>query len=615
MADIQIKSKLFNDFPPVSKFEWDEKVVADLKGKNIEKLSWKSFEGFNAQPFYTKADLEKKEYVYTRPGDSPFRRGSKITNNNWLIRQDFIIENIDGLNDKVKLAIKAGITEAGFIIPSGRTLKKPELKDLITGINPEKVRLSFKTDIDSFNLLDNLGQTLLANEFEPNEAKGAIEYDPLGQLVQKGSFYSSEKADFELAGKMLQYCDEYLPGFNIISMSGNIFSNSGTSLSQELGFTLAMGAENIVKLADLGFDIHNISNRLQMSLGIGSNYFMEIAKVRAARQLWATIIQAFTPEKSNSKEIFIHSVPTLWNKTNLDPYVNMLRFATESLSAAIGGADSISIFPFNFISKKPGAFSERIARNTQVILKEESYINKIVDPGAGSYYIEKLTDLIASQAWDIFRQIENLGGFIAACNKGFIHDQIADSQGKRKNNIANRKEIFVGTNHYPDLNETEEDTVNNEIDPVQYETRGAFDFEELRKNIERSGDKKPVAILFPYGDVVMRTARTIFATNFFGVGGFEIKDLTGIKTIDEGIKICNEEKPALIICCSSDKEYPTFISQINENIHTNTMLVVAGYPEDSIEALKKQGVKYFVHIRSNILKTLTDILNSLQTKK
>lgn len=612
MADNQIKSDFYTNFPPVTKQEWEEKVKADLKGKSPEKLIWKNFEGIDVPAFYTSEDLKGMDYIHSHPGDFPFRRGSKVANNNWFIRQDFNVAPILKSNKNLKLAINSGITELGFITSQTKTLTNQDIENLLDEVDLEKIRINFDTDINSLDILKQLVKVLKSKDINLNRVSGAIEYNPLGNFLKYNQFYSSEENDFELAGSMLQFCDENLHEFKVLSIGGNTFSNSGASLSQELGFALAMGAENLVKLSELGFSIEKIASRIQMSLGVGSNYFMEIAKVRATRQLWASIVSAFNPEQKNFGEIFIHSAPTFWNKTKLDPYVNMLRFTTESLSAAIGGSDSISTFPFNMISKEPGTFSERIARNTQIILKEESYIDKIVDPSAGSYYIENLTDKIASQAWEIFKEIENMGGFISACKKGFVQDKIAESQQKRKNNYSTRKEVLVGTNNYPNLNEGEEKTTNSLIDPTKLKTRAGFEFEELRKCIDNLGNKKPTAVLFPYGDPVMRTARTIFATNFIGVGGFEIIDLTGIKSIDEGIEICKVENPQVVVCCSSDPEYPQFISQLSKNLNKNTLLVVAGYPSESIEQLKLMGVKHFIHIKSNIYETLSDILNSLE---
>lgn len=613
MTDNEIKFRFYSDFTSSSKKEWEEKATADLKGRSFDKLIWKSFEGFDIQPFYMADDLTDKEYMNLRPGDFPFRRGSKISDNNWLIRQNFILDdNLD--HNWLRFAVKSGVSEIGLIIPQGKTVSKKDLDSLVDSVDLNKIRISFKSDNYSFDLIKTFVEVLSDKKIDPNNVSGSFDFDPLGQLLENNQFLFSEEEDFQHAAKILTYRNENLPGFKVLSMGGDYLANSGAFLSQELGFTLAMGAENLAQLSNAGFEIDNISSSLQMTLGIGSDYFMEIAKIRAARQLWATIGHAFKPDLKNSGKIFIHSAPTLWNKTKLDPYVNMLRFTTEALSAAIGGADSISNFPFNMVSKLPGSFSERIARNTQIILKEESYINRIADPAAGSYYIENLTDLVANQAWETFREIENLGGFIAACKKGFIQDQLNESQLKRKDSLAERKAILVGTNNYPNLNEPDEECSNKLIDQVQNRARGAFEFEELRNKIVKTGNKKPVAVLFPYGDAVMRTARTIFATNFLGVGGFEIKDLTGLNSMEEGIDICNNENPSIIVCCSSDPEYLEFLSHLNKKLESKPIIIVAGYPADSIEELKKLGVGFFVHIKTNVFETLTDILNTLSNK-
>ena len=623
MTDNQNESKLFSDFPPVTSSEWKDKIALDLKVKDVGNLYWETFEGIKVAPFYTKTDLNKLGNLETQPGKFPFLRGVKTENNDWNIRQDFVVKDCSLTNKKLHEAIYSGIAEAGFEFPPGKTFTPTKIESLINGINPEKIRLNFSTGENVLNLTKHVVNVLSDKTINTAEIKGAIEFDPLGQLILYGEFYSNEKADLEVAGKLIQYGEKYIPKFNLLTLHGNIFGNAGASIAEELGFTLAMGAEYLAKLASQGIEPSVVAERMQLTMSIGSNYFMEIARIRAARLLWSSIVKAFEPGIKNPGLIYIHSRPSLWNKTKYDPYVNMLRYTTEAMSAAIGGADSISIFPFNKILKQPGVFSERIARNTQVILKEEAYFDKIVDPAAGSYYIENLTDSVANQAWNIFKEVESLGGFVAAFKNEFIMEQVASSHTKRKNNIANRKEILVGTNHYPDLKEQVNESIFEKGSPVEYSknqlsdsqvfhSRGAGDFEILRQKTGRLKTKKPVAVLFPFGDPAKASARTIFATNFMGTGGFQVVDLTGIRSIEEGINACNERKPEIIVFCSSDGEYFEFISQVARNIDLKSLFIVSGYPADMLTQLRKLGVKHFIHLKSNVLETHQKIQKDLE---
>ena len=622
MTDNQNEPKLFSNFPTVTPGEWKDKITIDLKVKDIGKLCWETIEGIKVAPFYTKADLDKLGNLETQPGKFPFLRGVKTVNNDWNIRQDFVVKDCSPTNNKLHEAIYSGITEAGFEFPPGKTFSPKKLEALINGINAKKIRLNFSTGENVLNLIKHVVNAFDNKTINPLEIKGAFEFDPLGHLILYGKFYSTEKADLEVAGKLIQYGEKHIPKFNLLTLHGNIFGNAGASIVQELGFTLAMGAEYLAKLASQGIEPSVVAERMQLTMSIGSNYFMEIAKIRATRLLWSSIVKAFEPGIKNTGLIYIHSKPSLWNKTKYDPYVNMLRYTTEVMSAAIGGADSISFFPFNKILKQPGAFSERIARNTQVILKEEAYFNKIVDPAAGSYYIENLTDSVANQAWNIFKEVESLGGFVAAFRNGFIMKQVASSQAKRKNNIAYRKEILVGTNHYPDLKEQVNESIFEKESPVEYSknqlfdsqifhSRGAEDFETLRQKTERPETKKPVAVLFPFGDPAKASARTIFATNFMGTGGFQVIDLNGIKSIEEGINACKERKPEIIVFCSSDGEYFEFISQVAVNLNIKSLFIVSGYPADMLTQLQKLGVKHFIHLKSNVLETHRKIQKDL----
>ena len=256
----------------------------------------------------------------------------------------------------------------------------------------------------------------------------------------------------------------------------------------------------------------------ECTLSISSNYFMEIAKLRAFRMLWATMLEQYKPQCDCAYKIRINSVASTWNKTIYDPYVNMLRTTTEGMSAALGGADSITLQPFDVTYKKDDDFSRRISRNVQIILKEESYFDKVVDPAAGSYYIENLTDSIAEYAWKLFQSVEAEGGIITMTEDGRIKAAIEESCNKRNMNIATRRYILLGTNQYPNINEQMADKVEKKVEetnPGLRRYRGAMAFEELRLETERQSAKtgRPKVFLLKIGNLAMRQARAGFVTN------------------------------------------------------------------------------------------------------
>ena len=293
-----------------------------------------------------------------------------------------------------------------------------------------------------------------------------------------------------------------------VNVSGEIFHNSGSTIVQELAFTLAAGHEYVVKLMEQGLSVDQVAPALRFSMAISSNYFMEIAKFRAARLLWANIMAPYNPSRGCASKMKVHAVTSKWNMTVYDPYVNMLRGTTEAMSAAVSGVHSIEVLPFDTPYEKPTDFSARIARNVQLLLKEESHFNQVCDAAGGSYYIENLTNSIAEQAWNLFRQVEEKGGYIAAFEAGFIQDQVEASAAKKNSNIATRRETLLGTNQFPNFNEVADEAITEDVvtgkstckcgcasqaaDGVRplKPYRGAMAFEQMRLKVDRSG-KQP----------------------------------------------------------------------------------------------------------------------------
>ena len=612
MADEQTNKNFFSEFISTGKKDWKNKIISDLKGKAFEKLIWESPEGIEVSHFYTSEDLDRLSYLNTLPGEAPFNRGVKTSNNSWLIHQRFKADNMEATNKEIRAAIQSGISEVE--VETKRVISEKDLEILLNKIHPEKVRICLNAGNQPDELYTFLKNYFSNGNYDLNNIKASIEYDPLSKfLSDTNSGFGDTLEEIQSISFLIHELNNHLPGVSILSVHGDILNNAGATIPQELGISLSIGSEYMSFLVESGITAKTASKHMQLIMGIGSNYFMEIAKIRAARLLWSTMVNAYSPGASGDEKIFIRSIPSRWNKTKLDPWVNMLRYTTEALSAALGGADSIGQFPFNGLTKEPGNFSERISRNTQTILKKEAYLEKIADPAAGSYYIENMTDSIAEEAWSFFKEIENRGGYIKACESGYLQGKLMKTQNKRKKNIAGRKEILVGTNHYPDYTEQyPAEELPQSIDGKNWlNQRAATEFEELRKILESQRESKPLAVLFPFGDPAVRTARKIFASNFFGCGGFTIKDLTGISSPDEGMRQCKQINPDVIVFCSSDKEYikyiPSFAGQFK-----NTILVVAGNPEEDIPALKESGVNYFIHLRSNVLETLTSILNELR---
>lgn len=609
------KEKLFGQFPPISTAEWKDKVIADLKGADFDKkLVWRTNEGFNVQPMYRAEDIVGLKTTDSLPGEYPYVRGTKC-DNEWLIRQDIFVENPQEANRKALDLLNKGITSLGFQI--GRDQITPEsLASLLNGIDAEKVELNFISCIKNASKIgEELSSYFKKQGIDLQKVKGSIGFDPFKRILKHGRDFPKYA---DMAEQVINSVSE-LPGYRVLMADAFMLNNAGSYITQELGFALAWGNEWLSVLTDKGLSVDKVANRIKFNFGISSNYFMEMAKFRAARMLWAQIVSAYKPNCDCASKIEMHAQTSQFNMTIYDAHVNLLRSQTETMSAALAGVNSITVTPFDITYKQPDEFSERIARNQQLLLKEESHFNKIVDPAGGSYYIETLTASIAEEAWKLFLEVEDAGGFYAALRSGFVQNTVNAAAESRRTAIARRKEILLGTNQYPNIHETALDKIVAETGhscgchhheectpemPALHTVRGASDFEALRLATEKSG-KRPKVFMLTIGNLAMRLARSQFSGNFFGCAGYEIIDNLGFDTVQAGVEAAIKAKADIVVLCSSDEEYATLAPEAYKLLEGKAIFVVAGAPE-SMEDLKAQGITRFINVRSNVLETLKE---------
>jgi len=427
------KEKLFDQFPPVTTKEWMDKIHADLKGADFnKKLVWKTNEGFEVKPFYRMEDIETLMYINTMPGEFPYIRGAKIKNNNWYVRQNIEVSDYSGANLKALTILMKGIDSLGFIITDPESVNEKNFRILLKDIHIEIIEINFLCNGKAKEILDLIIKITTERELDPVKLCGAIEADPIGRLMGNGKLCVPVEEGFDYLASLTGSAKAF-PNFRTVHLNASHFNNSGADIVQELAFGISMGSEYITQLTERGISADIAASKIRFSFGIGSDYFPEIAKLRAARLLWSVVINGFQPAHSKSIKMDIHCVTSEWNKTEYDPYVNMLRTQTEAMSAILGGTDSLTVEPYDIAFRKPDEFSERIARNQQLILKEEAYFDKVADPAGGSYYIENLTYLIADNAWKLFLEVEDQGGFLSALKSGFIRKKLSESAVKRKN--------------------------------------------------------------------------------------------------------------------------------------------------------------------------------------
>lgn len=618
-------NKLFSEFPPVSTKQWEEVIKKDLKGADYDKkLIWKTEEGIDVRPYYRAEDLQKIKHMECYPGVFPFVRGTKSTNN-WLIRQTYSIkDSYSKVNALALDGISKGVESIAFSIDGNKPINEDEMARLLRGINLERYEINFigckKATTDILSSFIKHAESTKAN---PLKVKASFDLDPMRVLMESGNFCCDE---FPQTLKKCLDISENWPQIKVIGVNGFTFNSAGSTLVQELGFSLSIGSEYLNILTSLGFSADLIALKMRFTLSVGPNYFLEIAKLRAIKVLWANIVEQYGAQFEYSKKISIHAVTSKWNMTIYDPYVNMLRGTTEAMSAALSGVSAIEVLPFDIIYNDQSEFSNRIAKNVQVILKEESHFDKVTDPASGSYYVESLTDSFIKNGWDLFLKVEDEGGFEKAFKSGSIRNQINQSAERKDKKIANRKEVLLGTNQFPNFKELIDSKVTPEmLSPDFYKVegcrekiteplkiyRGAQSFEALRFATENHG-KKPKVFMLTFGNLAMCRARAQFSSNFFGVAGFDIIDNNRFSNIDAGVDKAILSGAEIVVACSSDEEYKE-TPQIREMLPSNTILVIAGDPEFKDELIAK-GIDKFINVKSNVLETLKEYQKLLGIK-
>ncbi|HRZ96800.1 MAG TPA: methylmalonyl-CoA mutase small subunit [Paludibacter sp.] len=614
---------LLADFPSVSTQQWMDKITADLKGADFNKrLVWKTNEGFNVMPFYRSEDTELLKSTDVVPGKFPYVRGTKA-DNVWHVRQDIVVENAKEANAKALDVLCKGATSLGFKLKK-KDLSADYISTLLQNIQADCVELNFSICTKrSADLATILTDYFKSKNYELTRLHGSINWDGMNAMLLRAK--DLEKSELtELAKKTVEAALE-LPFYRVVGVNATTLSNAGAFLFQELGYALAWGNDYLSMLIEAGVEPSIAAKKMKFNFGVGGNYFMEIAKFRAAKLLWAMIVDAYQPKclKTTCKhtvdgickcsaKMRIHAQTTEFNKTTFDANVNMLRTQTEAMSATLGGVNSLTVTPYDSTFKQADEFSERIARNQQLLLKEESHFDKVADPAAGSYYIETLTNEIAAQAWKLFLGVEEEGGFYAAIKAGTVQKAVKATASSRLKSVSSRREVLLGTNQFPNFAEVaaskveKKSTAGCDCDHQEIETlvpvRAAEEFEALRFETETAA-KRPKAFMLTIGNLAMRLARAQFSCNFFACAGYEVVDNLGFASVEEGVTAALEANADIIVLCSSDDEYTELAPATYEASKGKAILVVAGAPAN-MDELKAQGIEYFVNVKSNVLDTL-----------
>ncbi|MCB2154164.1 acyl-CoA mutase large subunit family protein [bacterium] len=699
--------ELHNEFPVPSLEEWRQVVEKDLKGADFDKkLVWRTHEGLAVKPLYARPDLDSVQHLGGLPGQAPFTRGTDALQNvaePWLVRQDCVLTDPADANATIRRGLERGMTAVGLrpddaaragVDPDGNDLvgrggvclhTLADMQTALEGVDLAAVPVAIRAGASAPAMLAMLVALADAKGLDRKSLSGVVECDPLGDLARGGKSRAALDALLNEAHAMAAFAAKECPKVRTVTVDGSTYHNAGASAVQELAYAIAAGAEYLRALTERGIDANAAARSIAFNFSVSTNLFMEIGKLRAARTVWAKIVAAFGADDAEAQKMVMHVRTSCHTKTVFDPYTNMLRTTIEAFAGAVGGCQSMFVAPFDEVLGKPDEFSARIARNQQIVLREESYLNKAVDPAAGSYYVEALTDSIAKAAWDLFREVEKTGGLAAALKAGTPQAAIRDTAAKKRKAITGRRDPIVGTSNYPNPTETlpkkapldgaavaanrkahfencragrDEEALAKKLaqltdaareakpeavaiaaealamnatigevlaalnaaasgDAESIEKleahRAAEPFEALRHRAN-SASERPRVLLVPMGPLAMRKARAGFCFGFFGAGGFEVEEAAAPDSTDAAVKAILDSGSRVAVICSDDASYPEVVPPIVEKVRAakkDVLVYVAGYPKESVEALEAAGVDGFVHVRSDVVETLSALQDRL----
>ena len=467
----------FDEFPPTSYEEWRKAVDKALKGAAFEKrLVTKTYEGIDLQPMYRQEDLEGLAQIGGLPGFAPYVRGTQPLGylaQSWDIAQEIPAPTPTAFNAALHADLQRGQNAVNLLLDhptlhgvdadqaqatevgqGGLSLSSlADLAQALHGVDLEATPIYAQVDASALSFTALLAALVKQQGKSLTKLRGAIGMDPYAHLARHGHLPRDLHGVFAVMAQLIEWAKSNAPQLQILTIQGHPYHDAGANTTQELAFALATAVDYLRALQARGLSVDEIAPRIRFAFSIGTNFFMEIARMRAARLLWAKIIQAFGGN-AEAQKMHIHARTSQWHQTLYDPHVNLLRGTTEAFSAVIGGCDSLHISPFDELLGASDEFARRVARNTHTVLREETHITQTVDPAGGSWYIEHLTDAVARQSWALFQEVEKAGGMLKALQAGTPQTQVAATATQRAANIAKRKDIFVGTNMYPNLKET-----------------------------------------------------------------------------------------------------------------------------------------------------------------
>ncbi|MGV3710569.1 MAG: methylmalonyl-CoA mutase family protein [Gemmatimonas sp.] len=625
------------DFPPATTEQWRALVDKALKGAPFEKrLVTRLYEGIAIQPLYTKQDWEPAGDRPGYPGFAPFTRGGHASGtgaDGWMVTTEHASHDIAGTNQAILTDLLRGATAIDLHFAQSyrpgvpvRTLDDLDalLKDVLTELVPVSLDAGHH-GIEAAELLTQLWER---RGVAAADAKGAFDIDPIGTLAVSGSLPVRIDDALSRTADFAKRTGNQYPNVTAVGVDSSPYYEAGATEAQDLAALMSTGVAYLKALTNSGMSIDAALGQLTFTVSVGCDQFLSIAKLRAARRLWARVAQACGASES-ARTMILRARTARRMMSQRDPWVNMLRTTVAGFAAGAGGADSVTILPFDALIGESDESARRIARNTQILLKEESYVSRVTDPAGGSWYVESLTDELAQAAWAAFQSIESRGGIVSVLRDGSFATEIATAWSEREKNIVRRKDPLTGTSEFPNLRETPLErraavTANASADSaiaVEKVTplpqhRVHEEFESLRDASDKhkaAHGAWPTIFLANMGTVAQHTARSTFAKNFFEAGGIEAISNDGFLEAEAAAEAFRKSGATIAILCAVDALYESqsaaFASALKRAGATH--LFQAGHPGTNKDAYEQAGVDEFIYIGVDVVSTLQSTLRRL----
>ncbi len=612
---------------------WRKTVDAELKGVPFEKkLVTRTPEGIALQPLYTRANLSGLHPTIDQPpGTAPFLRGTRpegYKQTAWEVSQEITAASPVEFNRILLSELMHG--QNSVILPATATCyRRTDLEAALKDVALDALSVHLSGGVRADYIANTYLELAKSRGFDPAKLTGSVTLDPFSAWLRCGSLVAqlSDLLD-ELASWVVRV-DKIAPALRTIAVDATAWSDAGGSAKQELAFAVANGAALLKALVERGVDPTLAASKFRFTFSIGSQFFTEIAKFRAFRLLWSRVLSGYGVELTAANMPAVHARTGRWNKTLQDVHVNMLRVTTEALSAVLGGVDSLHIAPFNEVTGTTDDISRRIARNVHTLLAEEFNFTETADAAGGSWYVESLTDELARQSWDLFQEIEKVGGLADALRAGIPQKLVHETAATKAAALDTRRAGLIGTNLFPNLNEVPQSVpaaddharsfIGCDVIAALISQRAAVPFEKLRaaaRGFEKTNGNPPRVFLAKMGPVKQHKARADFTTGLFAVGGFKPLAKETFTDAIAAAEAASASGAPVTVLCSTDDTYPeiapVFAKKLRELAPAMT-IILAGQPAtpELAASYSEAGFDDFIHIKTNVRATLANLLKKI----